>query len=682
MPSTILFRVACELFEPNYSDRYASLYPFLEKWARASRTKMLTVVFDDYERQHTYDLPSEVLVDLKVSVRLVSLKHLMTLKYKNMRHDYQAVESGSCVLLLFSNTDHLRDVLVSPHLASFWHPENFYILQEQGQRSYDQLDHERFCKWAFERLWRLRRVFKLLLLVEHKVIRYDPIDYAGRHAHQYTNDTCDWYCIKSSGDNFLSINEPNNTDVSDFFDEDRRDFNSYPLRISIFKTTTMPFQDGKFAGLDFKYLEEVCDRMNVTPVLVNSKGRYGWVENGVYFGTIGHLVYKFADVSFNQFFVKDYLTRQMEFTTPITSDKLCVLVPKAPPVPDYLVIIKIFTGEVWLLIIAIQLAISMIYTILQGHRNREILTGDRKSGRAVLSCEYSTELYFVKNENCARLVNVSKHDEKKRSDQLQRVQSGKTMERHAKLFNRDLLPNLLPLGKYLMKVVMQLMQPFKSDQPWFPERLLLMSSLFLSLILNGVVTSQLASTLSKRLFYQDIDTLEELEKSGLAILTNSRDTLADTFIHVASPLIKRLQMKLKYANDSEINRRLFEAKDAAFLHRVAPITLKYDKNQIEKLHIIKECPREYVLAVVTTKGSPFRGRINSILGRLNNGGFYGKWYQSLLQSQKRAAREIHGSTVHQKITIRHLFIPFGILYVGLATSTIVLIFERRRKNVR
>ncbi|CAD1481128.1 unnamed protein product, partial [Heterotrigona itama] len=73
--------------------------------------------------------------------------------------------------------------------------------------------------------------------------------------------------------------------------------------------------------------------------------------------------------------------------------------------------------------------------------------------------------------------------------------------------------------------------------------------------------------------------------------------------------------------------------------------------------------------------SPYSGRINRILSRLNNGGFYGKWYQSMYHLQKRPEQVTNGSTLHRRITIRHLFIPFGILYVGLTTSIIVFIYE-------
>ncbi|XP_017790662.1 PREDICTED: uncharacterized protein LOC108572854 [Habropoda laboriosa] len=662
LSSTIRFHVTCELFKPANTDSYSNLYPIVEKWASFSHTKMLTVVFDDYELEQTFQVPRTILNNLNISTKLVSLKHLISLKDTNRNRDYQTIESGSCVLLLFSDMDHLRDILSSPHLVSFWHPENFYLLQEQKTQISEAFDHERFCIWAFERLWRFRRVYKLLLFTGDKVIRYDPFDYAGRHAKYYVNSSCDWRCIKTNEDSFLIVNRSSRIDIGDFFEESqRRDFNSCPLKISIFKTSTMHLVNGEFTGFDYKYVEEVCRMMSVTPVLVRSKDKFGWEENGAYYGTLGHLVYEFADVSFNQFFVKDYLTRQMEFTTSITSDKLCVLVPKASPVPDYLVIIKIF---------------------------REVFEKARKGGRELFCCEFLPDSYFLED----REVGTAGRDlEKDRYDDSRGVQTYETMrnirltwktemeETHSRRFNQIFLSHLASVARYLMKVVLQLMQPFESGKPWFPERLLLMCSLFLSLILNGVLTSQLASTFSKRMYYKDIDTLEELEESGLAILTNSRDVIDDALTDSTSPVINRLHVRLEYANVTEIHRRLFETKDAGYLHRLSTVTLKYDEHQLEKLHIVKECPKDYILANVMTKGSPFRGRINNVMARLNNGGFYGKWYQSLYQAKKRVL--LRGTTMHRKITIQHLFIPFAILYVGLATSTIAFARECRRNNV-
>lgn len=172
------------------------------------------------------------------------------------------------------------------------------------------------------------------------------------------------------------------------------------------------------------------------------------------------------------------------------------------------------------------------------------------------------------------------------------------------------------------------MQPFKLGQPWFPERLLLICSLLLSLILNGIITSQLASSFSKRMYYEDINTLEQLEKSGLyfsiifffffyprwnfysllfnflgiTILTDAKDVISDAFTDVTSPLIKRLHERLEYANRSEVHRRLFEVRDVGYLHRIATLPLKYDQYQRQTLHVVKECPKDYIIANVMKKG--------------------------------------------------------------------------------
>lgn len=404
LPLTILSRVACKLSESDESDSYSNLYPFLEKWAKTSHTKMLTVVFDDFQPSHPIDIPAGMLVDLNVSTRLVTLKHLISLPSKDRGRDYQTIETENCVLLLFSDVDHLKDILSSPHLISFWHPENFYILREQGQPSATSFEQERFCQWAFERLWRVRRVYKLLLFTGDKVIRYDPFD---SHNNARYRASCDWNCDKSNEEGgFLLIERPNITEVSDFFEEERLDFNRYPLKISIFETSTISAKEGRYFGLDFKYLEEVCRKMNVSYALIKSKDRFGWKENGTFFGTIGHLVYGFADVSFNQFFVKDYQTRQLEFTASITSDKLCVLIPKAAPLPDYLVIVKIFTGRAWLLVFAAHFVIAMIYTILKTEKYRNMFEAVRKSGQAFFCCEYIPDSYFLEENGNGVVFNV------------------------------------------------------------------------------------------------------------------------------------------------------------------------------------------------------------------------------------------------------------------------------------
>lgn len=89
---------------------------------------------------------------------------------------------------------------------------------------------------------------------------------------------------------------------------------------------------------------------------------------------------------------------------------------------------------------------------------------------------------------------------------------------------------------------------------------------------------------------------------GITILTDAKDVISDAFTDVTSPLIKRLHERLEYANRSEVHRRLFEVRDVGYLHRIATLPLKYDQYQRQTLHVVKECPKDYIIANVMKKG--------------------------------------------------------------------------------
>lgn len=52
-------------------------------------------------------------------------------------------------------------------------------------------------------------------------------------------------------------------------------------------------------------------------------------EDGTFNGGIGDIINGRADFTANGFFIKDYLSREVEFSTPTYSDKLCIIVRSA-----------------------------------------------------------------------------------------------------------------------------------------------------------------------------------------------------------------------------------------------------------------------------------------------------------------------------------------------------------------
>ncbi|XP_076656655.1 uncharacterized protein LOC143361274 [Halictus rubicundus] len=662
--SAMLLLVACEFRNPaRQSDNYAAVYPFLEKWANTTKTALLTVLLDDHGSEDASGVPRNILNHVNVPVRLITLDHVISLNWQNQGKDYRVIEPGGCVLFRFSRIDSLKSMLNPPHLTSLWHPDSLYILQSLGSLSF--CDLERFCRRTFERLWRSRRIYKIIFLDggSSKAIRPDPFRVFGGG------------CAGGEED-FLRVNYANLTDVSDFF-EARLSFGKCPLRIAIFESTTMTKTGDQYGGVDYRYLEAITGMMNVTPILIPEKDKHGWSENGVFFGTLGQLINGHSDLSFNQFFVKYYLTKRIQFTNAITSDKLCVLVPKAPPVPEYLVILKTFTGHVWLLILSSYFVIAIIYTSLKGSGFANTIAdspqGSRRCKTERKSHEHRGEPRSHADQSEPASEIAGKNDAPLR---------GFAKRSRPRRLERVIFPRLMILVKYLTKVMLQPTQPFENCKPSFPERLFVICSLWLGLILNGVFTSQLAASFSRLHYYDDIDTLEQLEESGLAILTSSRDIIEDALTDTTSPILKRLRDRMMYANETEINRRLFRSKDAAYLYQLTILPFKYNEYQRRKLHIMKECPKDYILAHIIPEGSPFLGRVNNILARLNNAGFYGKWYRdhTASHSSSHVLPEDESITRHRRITVRHLLIPFAICQVGLSLATIVFICERRETN--
>lgn len=52
-------------------------------------------------------------------------------------------------------------------------------------------------------------------------------------------------------------------------------------------------------------------------------------ENGRFNGALGDVIYGRTEFTMNAFFVKDYETRDLEFSTAVNDDKLCVVVRSA-----------------------------------------------------------------------------------------------------------------------------------------------------------------------------------------------------------------------------------------------------------------------------------------------------------------------------------------------------------------
>lgn len=89
---------------------------------------------------------------------------------------------------------------------------------------------------------------------------------------------------------------------------------------------------------------------------------YGWMaDNGTFVGSIGDILRKDIDVSFNGRFIKYYDTFDVDFMTPVLFENFCIVAPKALRIPEYLRIFQCFHPTVWAAIVIINLTLGCLW---------------------------------------------------------------------------------------------------------------------------------------------------------------------------------------------------------------------------------------------------------------------------------------------------------------------------------
>lgn len=91
-------------------------------------------------------------------------------------------------------------------------------------------------------------------------------------------------------------------------------------------------------SLDGLFIYEMTKFFNFSPIITTPKdgdtfGSRG--ANGVLTGSLGELVYHKADIAGNSRFMVTYDSNEFRFTNPISSDWICLLVPKADTIPRF-----------------------------------------------------------------------------------------------------------------------------------------------------------------------------------------------------------------------------------------------------------------------------------------------------------------------------------------------------------
>lgn len=175
-----------------------------------------------------------------------------------------------------------------------------------------------------------------------------------------------------------------------------KNLNGLPLKVSLFghyptfyllqdsniKNTVplLSITDGQnltsYQGVDGRMFATMVHFMNFTPKIINPPHQeaYGFpLPNGNFTGALGDVIYRRAEISLNSRFVKYYNSTDIEFSNYVLSDKMCIIVPKARPIPRWRRMMLSFNSELWLILLGTFILVASFQLILRWcHKSQKL----------------------------------------------------------------------------------------------------------------------------------------------------------------------------------------------------------------------------------------------------------------------------------------------------------------------
>lgn len=214
------------------------------------------------------------------------------------------------------------------------------------------------------------------------------------------------------------------------------------------------------------------------------------------------------------------------------------------------------------------------------------------------------------------------------------------------------------------------------------KRLLILTCLFFNIIITSVFQGKLVTSYTKTVFYQDLNTLEDIDEAGLLVST----CIPNIFGYNLTGVRKNLEGKrVKSWQERSINRAAYK-RDCCAVERKSDAAFNIDSMFISEdgtplLHITDACDLNYPVTLAVVKGFSFADRFNIVIARFVEGGFIDKWNQDVTYSmtvRSRIKRNERGDAA-KVIGIKEMKAAFYILGSGLLLSLVVFVMEIFKK---
>lgn len=332
-------------------------------------------------------------------------------------------------------------------------------------------------------------------------------------------------------------------------------------------------------------------------------------------------------------------------------DELCVVVKKAARIPTVLLPLVIFDEYLWINLFCSGILIGIVWSVLR----------------------------FMNN-----II-------KRPSDTVERV------EFYKRSYNfSPFLAQQSELRQYAQVFIDTLMLYLSIPMRRFTrvqnERIFISSVCFVSINFISMYQSGLSTVFVKPMYFRDINSLAQLDKSGDIIQVKYAGYMTDVFPENSNGTIKNLHHKMKLiVTDLSSMDLAGRSEKVATITRKSTLSLDNAHYIINrKLHVIdKECPRNYFLAYMVPVNSGYLERINEILLDIQRFGFIKKWINDMnFRATLLNLKSYRFDSSHAKIlSLEDLKLPFFVLAGGNGLGVVIIVLEllinirRKRKKI-
>nr|XP_044249334.1 uncharacterized protein LOC123002778 [Drosophila takahashii] len=428
-----------------------------------------------------------------------------------------------------------------------------------------------------------------------------------------------------------------------------RNLEGYPLRIyifdSVYSSVLGDYEKNRVLsvnGADAKLAKTVERQLNFTAEYVWPDDEFfgGRLADGSYSGGVGRAHRGEVDIIFAGFFVKDYLTTHIQFSSAVYMDELCLYVKKAQRIPQSILPLFAVNSDVWLCFLLVGLLGTLVWLLLRAFNL--VLGIERIPDGSMRATSFFGAARRIFIDTWVVWVRVN-------------------------------------VGRF---------------PPFHSERIFVASLCLVSVIFGALLESSLATVYIRPLYYRDVNTLKELDESGQPIYIKHPAFKDDLFYGHDSAVYRRLDAKMTLVAEGE--ERLIEmvSKRGGFagVTRSASLQLSDIRYVMtKKVHKIPECPKNYHIAYVMPRPSPYLEEVNRIVLRLVAAGIVGLWTGEAKERAKWSIQRFPEYLAEldvgrwKVLTLSDVQLAFYALTIGCLLSAVVCLAEiflrRRRKPI-